>query len=243
MKLSYDRAWADAVSMAQRHSEILAVMAGMFLLIPNFVRDLFLPMPEIVSLDSALETVETYYANNLGALFVLNAMILLGASAILGLLLDARKPTVAQALTTAFVMLPSIFVLNLLTNAMVFGGLMLLFVPGIYLVGRLAVATAWQMAHRSMNPLTAIGQSFAMTRGNGWRSAGLIFLIGLVAAIASSAVTAVVGVVLKLAVSTAIGVQIEAFVSSIVAAITLFVGLMIAAAIYRQLAELPRNGT
>jgi hypothetical protein len=244
MKFSYDRAWADAVSMAQRHSEILTVLAGMFLLIPNFIRELFLPVPKIADFGAeSLNKLEGYFAANIWPLLALNLLILLGVSAILGLLLDARKPTVAQALTTAFVMLPSILVLNMLTNFMIGIGLVLLALPGIYLLGRLSVATSWQMASRAMNPLAAINQSFALTRSLGWRIAGFILLITFVAAIAGNAVSAVTGVFLAFLTTPAIAVQISAFVSAITAAITLFVSVMISAAIYRQLTEAPKSGT
>lgn len=242
MKFSYDRAWADIVAMARAHVEILLVLAGVFLLLPDFARAIFVPSPKIESFDwAAIETLNIYFRENGLALFLLGLPTLLGSAAILSMLLDPRKPTVGAALKVALVMLPSLVVLSWLTQFAILGGLFLLIVPGIYLLGRLAVAQAAAMAERQMNPLKAIARSFELTRGNGWRVAGISLLFAIVAAITARAIGAIIGIILSLIVPSAALVQVTALLSATLGAVTLLLMLLLAAAIYRQL--VPSNGT
>ncbi len=236
MTFSYDRAWNDATAMLRAHGELLAILTGLFLMVPDFTRNLFLPMPPIVSFDDAgLAPIEAYFLNNSGWLFLLNLPVLLGTATILNLLLDGTRPTVGQSLVTSFVMLPSVFVLNLLTQFAIFGGLLLFVVPGLYLIGRLSVASAWQMANRNMNPVAALSASLRMTRGNGWMICGIIILFAVVAAIMARGVGAVIGILLSFVIPAMSLGAVAAFLSGILSSMIVLGTLLLAAAIYRQL--------
>ena len=89
-----------------------------------------------------------------------NLPVWLGSAGILSLLLDSRRLTVGDALKSGFRLLPSVIILNWLTQFMIVSGLLLLLVPGIYLIGRLMLAAPAQMAERIGNPFRAIGRSF-----------------------------------------------------------------------------------
>lgn len=237
MKFSYDRAWNDVVAMWRAHGELLAVIAGLFLMIPDFARDLFLPLPPIENFDEATITlIEKYFVDNSLWLFLLNLPVLLGSAVILSLLLDARKPTVGQAIGAAFVMLPSIFVLNLLMQFAVFGGLFLFVVPGVYLIGRLSAATSWQMANRAMNPITAIARSFDLTRGKGWSIAGIILIFAITGAIIARGIGAILGILISFVIPKMSLAAVAAFITSVLSAAIVLVMLLLSAAIYRQLA-------
>ncbi len=237
MTFSYDRAWNDMARMARAHSEFLAILTGLFMMVPDFVRNLFLPVPIIATFDDeGIKAVQAYFLDNSGWLFLINLPVLLGSATILNLLLDAKRPTVGQALATSFVMLPSVLALNLLTQFAIFGGFLMFIVPGLYLIGRLSVASAWQMAHRNMNPLTAFARSMAMTRGHGWAITGIVLLFVVVSAIVARAAGAVLGIILSFVIPAMSLGSVAAFLSAILSSLILFVLLLLAAAIYRQLA-------
>jgi hypothetical protein len=237
MKFSYDRAWTDVVMLWRAHGELLAILAGLFLMVPDFARNLFLPLPAIVAFDEAtLALLEKYFLDNSLWLFLLNLPVLLGSAAMLALLLDARRPTVGEALALAFVMLPSIFVLNLLMQFAIFGGLLVFLVPGIYLIGRLSVASGWQMANRSMNPITAVARSFDLTRGNGWAIAGIILIFAITGAVIARGIGAILGILIAFVIPKMSLAAVAAFLSAILSATIVLVMLLLAAAIYRQLA-------
>lgn len=237
MKFSYDAAWNEVLALWRAHGELIAIVAGLFLMIPDFARNLFFPVPPVTGFDPAnLEILERYFVGNGTWLFLLNLPILLGSAAIISLLTDARRPTVGQAIGLAFFMLPSVFVLNMLIQFAVLGGLFLFIVPGVYLIGRLAVASSWQMANRSMNPLTALARSFDLTRGNGWRIAGIILIFAATGAIAARAIGAVLGILISFVIPKMSLAAVAAFLSSILSTTVVLAMLILAAAIYRQLA-------
>lgn len=241
MKFSYDRAWNDVLWLWRAHGEYLAILAGLFLMVPDFTRNLFIPPPAITSFDaSALAVLEKYFVDNSLWLFLLSLPVLLGSAAILGLMVDSRRPTVGQAIGVAFVMLPSIFALNLLNNLATFGGLLAFVVPGVYLIGRLSAAPAWQMAHRSMNPITSIARGFDLTRGNGWSITGIILIFWITGAIVARGIGAVLGILISFIIPATSLAAVSAFLSAILSATLMLAMLLLAAAIYRQLA--PRAG-
>jgi len=206
-------------------------------MVPDFARNLFFPIPTITSFDEAsLAIIETYFATNGTWLFLLNLPVLFGSAVALSLMVDARRPTVGQVLGLALVMLPSIFVLNLLMQLTIFGGLLSFIVPGVYIIGRLAVASSWQMANRSMNPLRAVSHSFEMTRDNGWRIAGIILIFAFAGAVAVRAVGAVFGIIISIVIPKMSLAAVAAFLSAILSATHVLAMLLLAAAIYRQLA-------
>ncbi len=236
MSFSYDRAAADALSLVRKNGEVLAILTGLFLMVPDFMRNLFLPMPPLTSFDDAgLAPIQAYFIDNSLWLLLLNLPVLLGSAAILNLLLDTQRPSVGQALSTAFMMLPSVFALNLLNQLVIFAGFFVFIIPGLYLIGRLAVAAAWQMANRTMNPLTALSRSLDLTRGQGWTIAGMVILCAVVAAVIARGVGAIVGIVLSFIIPAMSLPAVAAFLSAILSALIVLTLLVLSAAIYRHL--------
>src|SRR3546814_8649369 len=84
---------------------------------------------------------------------------LIGSAAILRLWLSRRDMTVGEALRFAIALFPTMVAIELMTNIAVFGGLLLLLLPGLYLVGRLAVVAPAAADRAIYNPLEAIRAS------------------------------------------------------------------------------------
>mgnify|MGYP001189138769 FL=1 len=236
-KLSYDATWADLVAMAKSNASVLAIVAGAFLLLPNFAQMLFAPPPDIRSLDwNGLRQLEIYYTNNALVLILCNLPVWLGSAGILALLLDPRHLTVGEALKSGLRLLPGVIVLNWLIQFMIVSGLLLFIVPGLYLIGRLMLGPPAQMAERLGNPVSAIGRSFALSKGNGWRITGLVVLIAVVAVILASAANAIVGILLSLILPKAAAGAAIALLKSVISAAMKLLALLLGAALYRQLA-------
>ena len=239
-KFSYDATWADLVALARTNASVLAIIAGAFLFLPNFAQLLLAPPPELRSLDwNGVRLMEQYFSSNGLTLILCNLPVWLGSAGILALLLDPRRLTVGESLLSGLRLLPGVIVLNWLTQFLTFMGLLLLVVPGVYLIGRLMLAAPTQMAERIGNPVAAIQRSFALSGQNGWRIAGLVLLIAVVAMIAAAAINLVAGIVLSLVVPKAALAISFAMLKSAIGATTALLLLLLGAALYRQLVPAP----
>lgn len=242
-RLSYDDAWNDLTSMVKGNASLLAVLAGAFLLLPNFAQSIWAPPPEIKAFDmNAIKALNDYFFSNFPVLLLCQLPVWFGTAAILTLLLDTQRPTVGDALKAAGVLLIGVVLLNWLTQIAVFGGMLAFLLPGLYLLGRLAVAAPAQMAERIANPLKAISRSFEITRGNGWRTALLIILVAIVAGVAGAALGSVIGVVFQVALPDDAAKTVDALLRSTISAASALLMILLSAAIYRQLSSTPRAG-
>lgn len=235
-KFSYDAVWADLVSMTRTNASLLIALAGVFLLLPSFAKLLFAPPPPFSFDLNAMKAMNEYFRDNVGLLFLLNIPIWLGSAAILALLLDPRKLTVGEALAGSLALLLSVVLLTWITQFAIYGGFLLLVLPGLYLVGRLATAVPALMAERLRNPITALKRSLDLTRGSGWRIAGLVAIVWGVAYILAVAISTVLGIILTLAIPAVGQPAALALLGAALEAGIALLMLLLGAAIYRQLA-------
>lgn len=235
--LSYDAAWSDLATMARANASLLVAIAGVFLLLPNFAQAILAPPPQIEALDwNGVQAINRYLTDNILTLFLCQLPVWLGSAAILLLLLEPGRLTVGQALGVSLGLAISIILLNWLINLAVFGGFLLLFLPGLYLIGRLSLAPPVQMAERLRNPIEALSRSMQLTRGQGWRITGLILIVSIVATIVASALNAVFGVGATLLLPGGAGEAVATLIRSAIGAASALLILLLNAAIYRQVA-------
>mgnify|MGYP001333811172 CR=1 FL=1 len=233
--LSYDKAWTDLVEMARSNTGALAAMAGVFLLLPNFAQTLLAPPPQIEALDwNGVQMISRYFQDNVLILFGCQVPVWIGTAAIMLFMIEPGRFTVGQSLAAAAGFALSVIVLNWLLNVMMFGGLVLFLLPGIYLLGRLSVAIPVQMSEGLHNPLAAIARSMELTRGNGWRIAGLVLLVAIVASIVVSAMNGGLGVLVRLAAPEAAATSLIALVQATLGAASALLVILLSAAIYQQ---------
>ncbi len=238
MSFSYDRVWADVVAMIRANAGLLATLAGVFVFLPSLALGMYAPMPAPPTGADGSEGMRfliDYYGNNLPLLLLVNIVGTFGQAAILSLLLDQQRPTVGEALGSSARLLPLYLVLTVLTNFAVGIGLVLFLVPGIYLMGRLAIAGPVMIAEGVGSPVEAIRQGWIYTRGLGWRIAGLALLVGVVAWIAVSAASSVLAVVAGLALPTGSRAIARAFADALGGGALAVLISVLVAAIYRQL--------
>lgn len=250
------RAWNDATAMMKANKAILPVLAGLFFLVPQVLMSALLPdMPANLegeaATEAALEIFGVWWPLIIASILVQAT----GMLAIMALLGDRARPTVAEALRRGARSLP-VYVAATLVLVAGTGLLALLIVLPMAIVGgesgaaialvpimaamlwiniRTLVLTPIIAIEREGNPFDALRKSWRMTAG---QTARILFfaLVFIFAAMVISLVTTAVPGALLIAVlgqETGRGIVglIEGFVSA--AVITAWSALVVA--IYRQL--------
>jgi hypothetical protein len=246
MKFSYTEVWNDTVRMMRANASLLLAIAGVFLFLPGLLLGYFAPQPEAApSLAEAMENVQLYFVENAHWLVLANTINMIGAIAIYVLLFEPQGRTVGGAIAAALPILPMYFILAFLSTLIIVLGFMLLILPGIYLVGRLAVASALMVAEHQRNPLTVLGNSWRLTKGRGWAVAGLVVIIAVVGWILTGIVSAVLGSVFVIVGGQeGLGGLLTLILDTALSALFSLVLVVLFAAIYRSLgatASVPRT--
>ena len=236
MTFSYNAVWEDTLALLRRHGPLLAAIAGVFLFLPALLFAVFLqpPEPETRDAQALFQVMTTYWT--MAAPWVLAQILVstIGSIAMLRLVF-ATNGTVGEALVFALLLLPFYVLLSICSTLIIGIGFILLIVPGIYLIGRIAPAPAVMVAETRRNPIAAIQRSFEITKGRGWHVLGLIFVVGVVGSIVIGTAGTLAGLVFRLAAGLELGKLLTGVVTSALNAAfgTLFV--MLYAAIYRAL--------
>lgn len=235
MKFSYSGAWDDTVRMMKTNGSLLLAIAGVFFLLPALLTAYLLPAPADPNADP-FAVMGEYYSANMVWLLIGSLVNAVGSIAIYLLLFDARGRTVGGALGAALPILPFYFILSAIVSMAIGMGLVLLVIPGIYLIGRLATSGAVMVAEGRRNPFSAIGGSWRLTKGKGWSVAGLVLIVGIAGAILSFAVTAVLGsVFIIVGGREGVGGLLVLILNSATTAVLYVVIIVLLAAIYRRL--------
>jgi hypothetical protein len=234
MTFSYSAVWEDTVRMLRSHSSLIAAIAGVFIFLPTLLTGHFLPWPEAEA-DQMLAEFGRYMSTNIHWLLLARLVEMVGTIAILLLIFGGTQTTVGAAIGRAVALLPFYFAASLISGLMISVGLFLLLIPGLYLLGRLAVVGVVVVAEARRNPIDAIRRSFELTRGRGWVVLGLVLIVVIAGVICIGALTAVIGAILILIAGQDIGALLVLIVSSLASAVLAVVLTLLTAAIYRQL--------
>ena len=227
--------------LGRLNRDIVAPLAGMFLLLPAVAADHFMTQaPALKEGATSAEQIShfsAYAMANWHVLLIHGLVTSFGALTILALLLRQEGPTVAQALRMALFVLPVYFVANILQSAIVVTGFFFFILPGLYLIGRLVLISPATACERPTNPLEPIQRSFALTRGQGWRIVALLGIVFCVGMILGVILTTLAGIVLSaLLPMEAAGVAMS-LVSGLFEAIFALAFILLSAALYQELAR------
>lgn len=234
MKFSYSAVWDDTARMLKSHSSVLFALGGVFLLLPTLLTGYFLPMP--ASQTNPLGAMMEHYQENWLELMLSSLVNSVGAVAIYLLLFDKRGGTVGSAIAAALPIVPLYFLMSLLVWLMFGLGFVLFIIPGIYLVGRLAISGPVMVAEGRRSPIAAMGAAWRLTSGNGWAVAGLIVIVAVAGFILTLAVVAVLGTVIQLVAGRdGVGGLLVLILNSALSAALYTVLFVLLAAIYRRL--------
>lgn len=232
-------AWRDVVNLIKSQQSLVALIAGLFVFLPNLAMGWFTPAPPVVptgtDVTALIDVMGDYYVQVLPWMLGLAVVSTIGLLGLYHLWVAPRAMSVGAALGRSLAMTPAYLLATLLTAFPIALGFLLFVLPGIYLFARLSQIGPAMVARDSANPIAAIANSWAVTRGNGWRVAGFFVLLmviaGIVYAITTGAVGGLLGVLMP---ADSAHWVLTPIVAALTAALTVFQAAVIAA-VYRQL--------
>jgi len=234
---SLSSVWEDAGRMLAANASLLTAIAGVFLFLPAVIEARFFPPPTdwTTAAEWFAET-SVHVSANWPWLLVTMALTLIGNVALYLLLLATPRLTVAGAVSRAVTLLPFYAVLSLVQSMVVGVGLAFFIIPGVFLVGKLALATPIMITETPRAPFTALQRAWERSAGRAWSIATLVVLVYLVAMLVSLAVRVGLGtIVLATLGSEGVGALLLALLHGlVVTAVSVMLVLVIAAA-YRAL--------
>lgn len=261
-----NRAWNDAVRLLRLSREVTLVIAGAFFFLPYFAFMLLTPDPLAGLAKDAtpdgkvlMARLSEFYSQVWWIALIVLIVQAVGMIGLIALLTDRRRPTVAEALKLGLRRMPSYiaayllvgFALGLLlmllgvvagaTGQMALGALAILIeiFAFVFLFVRFSLVAPVVAKEDAGNPLTALGRSWTLTRGNGWRLFAFFFLL-----VVAYVVVGLVASILFGAVFSVLGQPIAQFGDALVTAVlnagwvTLFLAIL--AAVHDQLAGVSR---
>lgn len=161
--------------MFRRDRALLLGLAGPFWLLPTMALRLLLPPPPAFAVEAGAGAPEMMRAAQGWAdWFAANSpwFLLAGLAASWGTLsvyilyLDRDRPDVSAALARALRLWPRFLLLNLLTGLPLAAGILLFYLPGLWVAGRLLVTGPALVAEAPVGAGRAVARGFGLTRGS-----------------------------------------------------------------------------
>ncbi|GGE01075.1 hypothetical protein GCM10011515_21070 [Tsuneonella deserti] len=262
MKFDMSAAWSEAMRLVAANRQVVTIVAGVFFFLPYLAFMLVFanqmealeasqaasPDPDVVG-----QAMMGFYGEIWWAVLLIAVIQGIGMLGLLTLLTDRSRPTVGEALKTgarlvlpylgAQLLISVVFgILVLLPIAVgagvsVAAGLLLALVAAVlflYLFVKVILTPVVIAIERQANPISALGRSWQLTKGNSLRIFLFVFLLFIAVAIVGGVFSMIVGIVFALGgpQTTLLG---QAVASSLVNAVFYVIFLAVLAAIYRQL--------
>jgi len=259
MKFDSNLAWKQASAAIAANREVLLALAGVFFMLPGLVLALLAPPPEPLpnaGREAVMAMMTKYYTSILPFLLPMVLLQATGTLALLTLLTDRRRPTVAQAIGLGVRgILPYVLAqLVIGVGIGVVGGFLIavgaatgaaaLLAIGVTVVILVAIFIAIRtslvgpviMVEGERNPIAALKRSWVLTSGNTARIGLFYLLVGIAFMFVIMVVSLVVGILLTLFGSAEVSKTVEAVISSGLEAVMALYFVGIIAAVHRQLA-------
>jgi len=226
MDFSMNATWSRSVELVRDNFQLLAVIGGLFLLLPTMAGYLLIPDFQALvdpSTDAdASEALMAELAGPLSVLLIVAIVLNFAGYATMVALMGRARPTVGTALKTGFAAVPStIGILILFVIAYMIGSIAVIApvsllaslggVPVLSVIGAIVVVVLmiWLMARfslslpalvlgHSLNPAKAMAHSFRLTRPRQWAITLFWVVIFAVYLLVSLLVTGLFGVVAAL---------------------------------------------
>lgn len=262
MKLDMGRAWNDALSLLRGNQQVVLIVAAVFFFLPNLALSLLMPetMGEMETrmagepdVDAMVQQIAAAYGDIWWQILLVSLVSAIGMLGLLALLTDHNRPTVGEALKAGVIYLLPYIAAQILTGLL--AGLIVLIpvaagvaagvgvgallgilalVGVIYIYTKLSLVAPVIVIEETMNPLRALGRSWALTKGNSVRLFlfyVLIFIVFLVAIM----LLGIVGGALGLLAGEDANIIINGLLGAVINMGMATVYLAVLAAVHRQL--------
>lgn len=238
-RISLTAVWDDAKAMGHGNVELIATIAGMFILLPGLAIELLVTPPpegEVPATFADLAPLMMAFITANWPVLLLGSLIMsFGALAILSLLLRPDQPTVRDSLRGALYLMPGYVLASIGQNFVISFGLMLFLLPGLYAIGRLSLIGAVAAAEQQSNPLTLLQRSVALSQDNGWRIAALLGIVYMTTLLLGYIAQILLGLLFTLLLPDALELIATSIISSLFQAVISIAILLVGAALYRSL--------
>jgi hypothetical protein len=258
-KLDMGMAWTQATGLIGANRDLVSVLAGVFLFIPLFVLILALAGSDFDLGGAGSEPDPEQIAAQLNAVLLANwwAVLLValgqlgGGVAILALLGDRSRPTVSEILKRVPVLILPMFgaqfLIGLLTQlpsfltgllpetAAALAGFMTLPIT-LYLSVKFSLTSAVIVLGRRLNPVSAMRESWGLTKANSFRLFAFFFMLVMLAVVIGLIMVMIIGLVLSALGERGAMIGNAAFIAALV---TTFytISYALTVSIYHQLAD------
>jgi hypothetical protein len=256
VKFSMSEAWRDATAMMTANREVLLIVAGIFFFIPGAAMAMAMANLEeamVADPENVQAMMQSFLHDWWWLVIVYFVVTMVGTLAMLALLRDHSRPTVAEALRVGLSgLLPAIaaslvlgFGIGLaamvvLTAAGVTGSpalvvlaILVLAVGLVYVYVKTSLTAPVIAIDKVYNPFRVIGRSWRLTKGNSLRIF-LFYLLLMVVYVVVSLVLGLIGAVVLFAGPSA-ALLVNGILSGILGAISAVIFVAVIAAIHRQL--------
>lgn len=233
----------EAWALFRRDRDILLRIAGAFLFLPSFALALLVPGPPPRDQRGDDEAAVAWFdalgdwGRAHGGWYLLAyAVGYLGAATLYALYLDQRRLDVGGAIRRAAATLPRYLLTMALVALPVGAGMLLLFVPGLYVLGRVMLAGPALITERG-SALSAIRRSMWLSRGSGLPLMGLAAVPVLGGALASQPFVLLDAWMREHGAANPVALALVDAGASLVGMASGLAGVLIALVVYRRLAR------
>jgi len=230
--------------MAAASGDLLAVLAGMFVMLPMIVSLQLIEPAAAAAAAQAEAPPETMQAlldlylqqmrANWPVLLARELVAGFGMLAMLVLLLREGRPTVGESLRLGLWLLPAYVLAEIIGGLMLAVAFMAFVLPFFYMLARLVLLPAAIAAEGRTNPVELVRRSFALSRGNGLRILLMLAILFLTTQLALRVVMLIVSIAGALLLPADLAGFAEHVAVGLMSAVVAVVSVLMTAAIYRQ---------
>ncbi len=236
-KLDFTAAWNDALALLKGNLEVVLPVVGVFLLLPAIIVGYMVPEPVMdpAAADGGMSLLMQYYSDLAPWLLMSTITSVIAYATIYALVFNPSRPTVGEAFSIALTFFFPMLIANILIMIAMTVGLILLIVPGIYLLIKFSLTGPSIVAENIKNPIAAMSRSWALTKGNSLYIFAFFLILGIVGGIAYFLSAMIFTAIFTMVLPASAAAIVSLIVKSILGAVLSTVFLFIAIAIYRQL--------